>query len=95
MLLYACYKIEETNIELKIGEVFTNDDAMYHLGFAVALKAIGLISVSIDIDNQTISDAIMPSNLKTHIDERIKDEINDNNEYFIEHKKKIDDYFTK
>lgn len=95
MLLYACYKIEETNIELKIGDVFTNDDAMYHLGFAVALKAIGLISVSIDIDNQTISDAIMPSNLKTHIDERIKNEINDDNEYFIEHKKKIDDYFTK
>lgn len=95
MLLYACYKIEETKIELKIGNVFTNDDAMYHLGFAVALKAIGLIYVSIDIDNQTISDATMPSNLKTHIDERIKDEINDDNEYFIEHKKKIDDYFTK
>lgn len=95
MLLYACYKIEETKIELKIGNVFTNDDAMYHLGFAVALKAIGLIYVSIDIDNQTISDAIMPSNLKTYIDERIKDEINDDNEYFIEHKKKIDDYFTK
>lgn len=95
MLLYACYKIEETNIELKIGDVFTNDDAMYHLGFAVALKTIGLISVSIDIDNQTISDAIMPSNLKTYIDERIKNEINGDNEYFIEHKKKIDDYFTK
>ena len=67
---------------------------MYHVGFAIALNSIGMTTIVIDFNTNTIKHATIPALLESGIDARIAKELEQKNEYIIEHKQKIDEYFA-
>lgn len=94
MLAYACCKIQATKKTFKIDGVFSSDAVMYHVGFAIALNSIGMTTIVIDFNTNTIKHATIPALLESGIDARIAKELEQKNEYIIEHKQKIDEYFA-
>ena len=53
-----------------------------------------MTTIVIDFNTNTIKHATIPALLESGIDARIAKELEQKNEYIIEHKQKIDEYFA-
>ena len=94
MIFYACCKVAETNKELEIKAVFDETQAMYYAGFIIAANSIGLSQILIDLNTMFIkSVSNIFHNMQALLDTRISSEITAKNQFVIDLKAKIDEYF--
>lgn len=67
---------------------------MYFVGFAISLNSIGLIQISMNAKLNIIERASVSSNLELLIEKRLKEDVEEGNEFIISNKDKIDRYFA-
>ena len=65
---------------------------MYYLGYLIALNAIGFTEAKVDFPAKTIKSAKVAEKVLDGVKARFKLEAE--NEFLIEHKQKIDNYFA-
>lgn len=94
LLIFACSKIQSTGIHLNLYDIFPEDKVMYFVGFAISLNSIGLIQISMNAKLNIIERASVSSNLELLIEKRLKEDVEEGNEFIISNKDKIDRYFA-
>lgn len=93
VLIYLCSKLQGTTNICNLTDIFAQDIVLYYVGFSIALNSVGLASIVIDLDTHTIRSANVSHNLLAEITKRIEKEIEQQNQFVIEHKTKIDTTF--
>ena len=93
LLLYACCEVQKTQKSFKLSDIFPNDMLMYYVGFSYAMNSIGTAQILMNMETTEINRAVVSQHLESCIIERIHAEVAMGNQFVVEHKAKIDEYF--
>lgn len=94
ILIYLCSKLQGYTKPYNLTDIFAQDVILYHVGFAVALNSVGLVAIAIDFENHSIKSANVSPVLLENVIARIEKEVQQNNQFVLEHKTKIDTMFS-
>lgn len=94
LLLYACCKVQRVKKSLRLSDLFPNDMLMYYVGFSYAMNSIGAAQIFMNMETTEVTKSIVGQHLESCILERIQTEVAVGNQFVIEHKQKIDEYFA-
>lgn len=92
IFIYLCSKIKETGKKCNLNDIFTEDTIMYYIGYAIALNSVGFTVINIDFNTKTITKVELVDDIVKGALKRF--EIESNNQFVIEQRQIIDQYFA-
>lgn len=94
LLLYACGNSQNKNKVFKLSDFFPSDMGLYYCGFAIAVNSIGAATINLNIETTNVAHASILPQLFELIKNRIDKEMEQKNQFVIDTKSKIDEFFN-